>query len=139
MGIEQNSINFNCDSSDDEGDNENIQSTHSNNGGDSTTITSPFSKSTQKSSAETDPQTIKKNTGLWADGKIGDSDFLTNIRTMINSGLVSITNDFSKFSGNQYVPGWFHNTAGWWTEDLVSETEFYNAVKFLVEKGVIRI
>jgi uncharacterized protein YjbI with pentapeptide repeats/lysophospholipase L1-like esterase len=37
------------------------------------------------------------------------------------------------------VPDWVKNTAGWWADDAISETEFVNAVGFLVNKGIIQI
>ena len=30
------------------------------------------------------------------------------------------------------VPDWVKNTAGWWATDDISETEFVNAIEFLV-------
>ena len=37
------------------------------------------------------------------------------------------------------VPGWVKNTAGWWAEDAISETEFVNAIEFLINIGIIEI
>ena len=37
------------------------------------------------------------------------------------------------------VPEWVKNTAGWWATDQISETEFVNAVEFLIESGLINI
>ena len=37
------------------------------------------------------------------------------------------------------VPDWVKNTAGWWATDQISETEFVNAIKFLIESGIINI
>ncbi|MDC0168999.1 hypothetical protein OAI77_05120 [Candidatus Nitrosopelagicus sp.] len=28
------------------------------------------------------------------------------------------------------VPNWVKNTAGWWATDVISETEFVNAIEF---------
>ena len=33
----------------------------------------------------------------------------------------------------QLVPDWVKNTAGWWAEDAISETEFVNAIEFLIK------
>ncbi len=38
---------------------------------------------------------------------------------------------------SQVVPDWVKNTAGWWAEDKISETEFVNTIKFLVTHGII--
>ena len=35
------------------------------------------------------------------------------------------------------VPEWVKNTAGWWAEDAISETEFVNAITYLVNVGII--
>ena len=37
------------------------------------------------------------------------------------------------------VPEWVKNTALWYGEGVISETEFLNAIKFLIEEGVIVI
>ena len=43
------------------------------------------------------------------------------------------------FSNAQSVPDWVKNTAGWWATDAISETEFVNAISFLVNVGIINI
>ena len=37
------------------------------------------------------------------------------------------------------VPEWVKNTAGWWSDDAISETEFVNAISHLIKIGVIDI
>ena len=37
------------------------------------------------------------------------------------------------------VPDWVKNTAGWWATDDISETEFVNAIEFLIGDGIINI
>ena len=36
------------------------------------------------------------------------------------------------------VPDWVKNTAGWWATDAISETEFVNAIEFLINVGIIQ-
>ena len=43
----------------------------------------------------------------------------------------------SAFAEN--VPDWVKNTAGWWATDAISETEFVNAVEFLVKENIIQV
>tara|TARA_Y100000996_G_scaffold3016_1_gene2945 strand:+ start:245 stop:2239 length:1995 start_codon:yes stop_codon:yes gene_type:complete len=42
---------------------------------------------------------------------------------------------------NSYAdtPEWVKNTAGWWASDAISETEFVNAIEFLIKSGIISI
>ena len=37
------------------------------------------------------------------------------------------------------IPDWVKNTAGWWAADAISETEFVNAIEFLVNNGIIDV
>ena len=43
----------------------------------------------------------------------------------------------SAFAEN--VPDWVKNTAGWWATDAISETEFVNAIEFLVNENIIQV
>jgi len=43
----------------------------------------------------------------------------------------------SAFAEN--VPEWVKNTAGWWATDDISETEFLNAIEFLVNEEIIQV
>ena len=43
----------------------------------------------------------------------------------------------SAFAEN--VPSWVKNTAGWWADDIISETEFVNAIEFLVKENIIQV
>ena len=37
------------------------------------------------------------------------------------------------------VPDWIRNTAKWYGEGVISETEFLNAIKFLIENNIISL
>ena len=43
------------------------------------------------------------------------------------------------FASAENVPDWIKNTAGWWATDAISETEFVNAISFLINVGIINI
>ena len=44
----------------------------------------------------------------------------------------------SNVSTENEIPHWVKNTAGWWADDKISETEFVNAIEFLVNDGIIQ-
>ncbi len=49
---------------------------------------------------------------------------------------------FTLSMGNVYgdlVPEWVKNTAKWYGEGSISETEFLNAIKFLIEQGILQV
>ena len=37
------------------------------------------------------------------------------------------------------VPAWVKNTAGWWADDQISETEFVNSMEYLIDSGIIDV
>lgn len=41
--------------------------------------------------------------------------------------------------GTETIPDWIRNNAQWWSDGLISDDEFLQGIKFLVETGVIRI
>ena len=60
---------------------------------------------------------------------------ITLVCTMIVlSGIILIPNVFA-----ESVPDWVKNTAGWWATDAISETEFVNAIDYLIKVGIISI
>lgn len=56
------------------------------------------------------------------------------IVTVLSISLVSIS---INFASAQSVPDWIKNTALWYGEGIVSEAEFLNMIKFLIENEVI--
>jgi uncharacterized protein YjbI with pentapeptide repeats/lysophospholipase L1-like esterase len=51
--------------------------------------------------------------------------------------IVSVVSLPITFAEN--TPDWVKNTAGWWANDAISETEFVNAIQFLVNEGIIQV
>ena len=37
------------------------------------------------------------------------------------------------------VPDWVKNNAGWWSDNLISDNEFINAIEFLAKEGIIQV
>ncbi len=37
------------------------------------------------------------------------------------------------------LPDWIRNNAKWWAEGIITEDDFVNGIKYLVEKGIVRI
>jgi len=108
--------------------------------------------STQQKTQEKVPGWIKNNAKWWAEGQIGDSDFVSGIQYMIKEKIMVIPDlpkdtqmelkDEKRAMGmerEQNVPDWVRNNAGWWADGLISEDDFLNGIKYLVEKGIIRI
>ncbi len=87
------------------------------------------------------PGWIKNNAKWWAEGQIGDSDFVSGIQFMIKEKIVNIPNlpEQASETAEEKVPDWIRNNAGWWADGLISEDDFVNGIKYLVEHGIIRV
>jgi len=87
------------------------------------------------------PGWIKNNAKWWSEGQIGDSDFVNGIQFMIKEKIINIPNlpEQASETAEEQVPDWIRNNAGWWANGLISEDDFVNGIKYLVEHGIIKV
>jgi len=87
------------------------------------------------------PGWIKNNAGWWAAEQIDDKAFMDGIQYMINEKIINIPDLPEQASeiAEEHVPDWVRNNAGWWADGLISEDDFVNGIKYLVEHGIIKI
>ncbi len=58
---------------------------------------------------------------------------------MLENNIIMISNVPSGDATGDEIPVWIRNNALWWSEDLISEYEFVNSLKFLIQEGIIVI
>jgi len=87
------------------------------------------------------PGWIKNNAKWWAEGQIGDSDFVSGIQFMIKEKIINIHDlpEQASETAEEKIPDWIRNNAGWWADGLISEDDFVNGIKYLVEQGIIKV
>jgi len=87
------------------------------------------------------PDWIKTNARWWSDDQIGDSDFVGGIQYLIKEKIIDIPDlpEQASETAEEHVPDWIRNNARWWADGLISEDEFVNGIKYLVEQGIIRV
>lgn len=87
------------------------------------------------------PSWIKRNAGWWSQGTIGDADFTLGIEYMVKEEIIKIPNLSKQASGvgETKIPNWIKNNAGWWSKGQISDDDFVKAIKYLIEKGIIKI
>lgn len=108
------------------------------------------------------PVWVKNNAKWWSDGNLDDVTFTNGIAYMIQEDIIHIENLPVKSeipdetstkiivdspSGLvegvttgviiQPIPDWIKQSAGWWSEGLVTEIEFVNSMAYLVENEII--
>ncbi|WP_179369285.1 polysaccharide deacetylase family protein [Candidatus Nitrosotenuis sp. DW1] len=83
------------------------------------------------------PDTAKDNAGSWSKGQMSDSDFMKELKYLVEQKILQIPN--SQISGEQKIPPWVKNTAGWWAEGKIGNADFVKGIQYLMEYGIIRI
>jgi len=85
------------------------------------------------------PTWVKNNAGWWEEGSIGDSDFITGIKYLIENMIIDIQPPKSNSQSVEAIPDWIKNNAGWWADGLISDTDFLSGIYFMIENGIIVI
>ena len=101
------------------------------------------------------PVWIKNSAEWWNEGQINDETFVQSIEFLIHAKIIDVPieanvsinpdkiNTNIKFQEIEekimVIPDWIKNTAGWWSEGLLSDEEFVNSIKFLLENETIVI
>ena len=85
------------------------------------------------------PSWVKNNAGWWADGQIGDSDFVSGIQYMITEGIMTIPTTQSGTSSSDEIPIWVKNNAGWWADGQIGDSDFVSGIQYLITEGIISV
>jgi len=101
-------------------------------------------KSNQETGEESSlqiPEWVRGNAEWWAQGAIGDSDFVSGIQYLIKEGIMQIpeTAQAKTVNDSQEIPSWIKNNADWWAQGLISDDDFVKGIQFLVEQGIIQV
>lgn len=84
------------------------------------------------------PSWIKNNTGLWAQGKITDSQFVLGIRYLDANGIVLLPHGYN-VALQKPIPSWVKIVARWWADGQISDYEFLSDIQYLVYSDAIRL
>jgi len=87
------------------------------------------------------PIWIKNNANWWSQELIDDEDFVAGLEYLIQNNIVTIPD--SEITINeittQKIPSWIKNTAGWWSENQITEKEFIDGIQWLISNGIIKV
>ena len=87
------------------------------------------------------PEWVRNNADWWAQGAIGDNDFVSGIQYLIKEGIMQIpeTAKASTAEGSKEIPSWIKNNADWWAQGLITDEDFVKGIQYLVEQGIISV
>jgi len=99
------------------------------------------------------PEWIKRNALWWGEGQINDDTFIQGIEFLIYKEIIDLPYDTNvsltteekekiKFDEEiieptAEIPSWIRNTAQWWAEGQLSDIEFVNGLKWLIQNEII--
>lgn len=83
------------------------------------------------------PQWIKSNAKWWADGSIGDNDFVKGIQYLIQQKIITIPPTTQESSFQTTMPSWVKKDAGYWASGEMTDDDFIKAIQYLITNGMI--
>ncbi|MGH7884074.1 MAG: hypothetical protein ACRENO_00105 [Thermodesulfobacteriota bacterium] len=93
------------------------------------------------------PSWFKNNAKWWKEGRISDNEILNAIENLLDQGVIKLdskkiksdsSSDDLPYRDDTRIPGYVKQIFVLWEESTVSDTEVSNALKFLIEAGIIK-
>lgn len=95
---------------------------------------------TNSSSTNQIPNWVRNNAKWWAQGQLGDSDFIQGVQYLIQQGILKIPQTQSvPSSSSQPIPTWVKTSALWWAQGQISDDDFVKGIQYLVSSGIIKV
>jgi len=89
------------------------------------------------------PSWLKQSLGLWCPeynaGKSDTGTFLNLITWLVQKGIIVLPPTQSGAQSSQAVPDWVTNTACWWADGRVSDTELADGLRWLIKEGILHV
>jgi hypothetical protein len=85
------------------------------------------------------PSWIRSNAKWWADGSIGDSDFVQGIQFLIENDIMTIPQTLQGASKSEEIPYWIKNNAKWWADGMISDSDFVLGIQYLIKNGIMHV
>ncbi len=83
------------------------------------------------------PSWVKNTAGWWANGQVGDSDFIKGIQYLIQQGIMQVPTQGQSTVTGQPIPVWIKHNAGWWANGSIGDADFVKGIQWLITNGII--
>ena len=84
------------------------------------------------------PSWIKNTAGWWAEDKIDDSDFILGMQHLVDTNIISVSQEKQETTAETGVPSWIKTTAEWWSKGQIGDEDFVRGIEFLLNNNFIR-
>src|SRR5438132_9222110 len=85
------------------------------------------------------PSWVKNTAKWWAQGEIGDSDFVNGIEYLIQHDIIKIPKTSATTNTENHIPPWVKNNAGWWADGSIGDSDFVRGIQYLIQANIIHI
>lgn len=85
------------------------------------------------------PSWIRSNAKWWAEGTIGDADFVQGIKFLIEKNILIIPSTTQTDTRSEEIPYWIKNNAKWWADGMISDSDFVLGIQYLIKNGIMQI
>ena len=89
------------------------------------------------------PGWVKSNAFWWSEGQIDDKTFALAIGYLVKTDVINLSSQYKtstgnlKVSDNLTIPAWIKNNAAWWSEGIISDVDFKEGIRYMVNEKII--
>ncbi len=77
--------------------------------------------------------------GLWKPGKYKIQVQIANSMAETDITINSVQQGQSTTTSEKHIPSWIKNTAKWWSDGSISNSEFIQTIQYLIQQGTLKI
>ena len=85
------------------------------------------------------PEWVRPIAKWWAEGQIGDSEFIDAIGFLISNRIMDIPEVTPGQQSNEEIPLWIKDRSEWWAEKQIEDEDFVSGIHFMIEKGIMNV
>ncbi|MDH3852853.1 MAG: hypothetical protein OES23_00205 [Nitrosopumilus sp.] len=87
------------------------------------------------------PDWIRNTAKWWSEGSIGDDEFIRGLQYLLENKIIAISHteeiDDNITKSSKQIPDWIRNTAKWWSEGSIGDSDFMQSIQWLILKNII--
>lgn len=69
---------------------------------------------------------------------LDDSDFILGMQHLVDTKIISISQEQPETTVETGVPSWIKTTAEWWSKGQIGDEDFVRGIEFLLNNNFIR-
>ena len=85
------------------------------------------------------PEWVKPIAKWWADGQIGDTEFIDAVGFLISNRIMEVPDVIPGQKSNEVIPLWIKDRAEWWSDGQIDDSDFVSGIHYMIEEGIINV